>query len=182
MIYKKGCLESDKGEHFELDKTSMARLRLIAVIMRLTDLHRMSNVGYVVSDHHGRKKTKFAMIDFAYLNKGPVNCTGASLIAVLNCYNKISSGKITTEAKKFANLLTESDYIDAFRKIEENFPAACDEVAASINAMPFESDKRKADFAEKLDIWKSNFKKIQKLVNETSHQQQVRHAFRSGSR
>ena len=145
---------------YPLDKTSMARIQLIALMLNLTDLHRNSNIGYLVSDKQGAVKVKLASVDFGSLNPATaIRCRDVPLLDLMNTEKKFSS-----DPMDFISKLTESDYIDAFKKIEENFLPACDEVLARVKAMPFESEERKEQFSKKMAIWRANFNEIQLVV------------------
>ena len=156
-----------------LDKFNLIRTILLAQILNLDDLNS-TNIGFVISDYNSNTKSKLACIDFKIPKLTPCESSWKSLKEVI--YYGLSNNfrnldLIGNGCSLLINSFTESDYLEAFKKIEDNFLITCNDVKSKINEMTFETTERKTEAYAVIDSWYQRFLGMQKLADNIRNHQ-----------
>lgn len=151
-------VRQDNFQDIELDKISAARLRIMTEIFGLIDLHD-GNVGFVISVNKSKNpvivKKKLCAVDVGTRD-------------AIYVYSDLGDFvKLDMFEQDLYKTLMPEDYIKAFAKIEENFISSCDDMLKQVGKLDYSSEmEKKTEFFKSVEVWKSNFEKIRKLMRK----------------
>lgn len=157
----------DQKRDFAADKVSVARLLMLGIILNIWDLHD-ENAGIVFSSEGNAKLT---FIDFLIYVENLENDQQYGLDGFIRAH--YANMHLDNGMNALISGVKVADCIEAFKKIEMNFHAACTHALEKINKLSFVADDRKLHMTDVFKIWEQNYMLMQSMVMKAKNMSSI---------